>query len=168
MKARTRIQACLTLVAGAIFYQATYRGIQMAISRDPKPFKVVAVEASAVDELADSVMNISPAALSGSPMLVDGTEPHRSLDGDETTLAARARSEQAVKTFFDLVIDELVCPRTRAEIESIERAAILILECESRGGRVHVTGHWQERAYRALCRLAAFEHRNAGLLSPRD
>jgi KpsF/GutQ family protein len=30
--------------------------------------------------------------------------------------------------------------RTRAEAEAIERAADLILECESRGGRVHVTG----------------------------
>jgi arabinose-5-phosphate isomerase len=30
--------------------------------------------------------------------------------------------------------------RTRAEIEAIERAAGLILECESKGGRVHVTG----------------------------
>jgi arabinose-5-phosphate isomerase len=47
---------------------------------------------------------------------------------------------EEVESFFDRVIEELSGLRTRAEAEAIERAADLILECESRGGRVHVTG----------------------------
>ena len=47
---------------------------------------------------------------------------------------------EAVEAFFGLVIDELDSLRTRAKVEAIEQAADLILECESRGGRVHVTG----------------------------
>lgn len=46
----------------------------------------------------------------------------------------------AVEEFFDLAQKELAALRTRAEVDAIERAAELILECESRGGRVHVTG----------------------------
>jgi len=47
---------------------------------------------------------------------------------------------QAVEDFFTLALEELAALRTRAEADAIERAADLILECESRGGRVHVTG----------------------------
>ncbi len=47
---------------------------------------------------------------------------------------------QEVESFFDRVVEELSGLRTRAEAEAIERAADLILDCESRGGRVHVTG----------------------------
>ncbi|HEX5735023.1 MAG TPA: SIS domain-containing protein [Blastocatellia bacterium] len=47
---------------------------------------------------------------------------------------------EAIETFFELAIKELAAMRTRAEVEAIERAAELIIECESRGGRVHVTG----------------------------
>jgi arabinose-5-phosphate isomerase len=50
------------------------------------------------------------------------------------------RVTEGVESFFDLVADELAALRTRAEVDAIERAADLILECESRGGRVHVTG----------------------------
>jgi D-arabinose 5-phosphate isomerase GutQ len=50
------------------------------------------------------------------------------------------RSSDQVDTFFDLAMQELAALRTRAETEAIERAAELILDCESRGGRVHVTG----------------------------
>ena len=46
----------------------------------------------------------------------------------------------AVEAFFELALDELAALRTRAETDAIERAADLILDCESRGGRVHVTG----------------------------
>jgi D-arabinose 5-phosphate isomerase GutQ len=45
-----------------------------------------------------------------------------------------------VDRFFDLVIAELSALRTRAEHEAIDRAVDLILDCEARGGRVHVTG----------------------------
>ena len=47
---------------------------------------------------------------------------------------------EAVEQFFDLALGELSALRTRAEVDSIERAADLILDCEARGGRVHVTG----------------------------
>jgi D-arabinose 5-phosphate isomerase GutQ len=47
---------------------------------------------------------------------------------------------EAIETFFELAMRELAAMRTRAEVEAIERAARLIIECESLGGRVHVTG----------------------------
>jgi len=47
---------------------------------------------------------------------------------------------EAVEEFFDLALDGIAALRKRVEIDAIERAASLILECESRGGRVHVTG----------------------------
>lgn len=45
-----------------------------------------------------------------------------------------------IEGFFDLAIEELTALRTRAEADAIERAADLILETESLGGRVQVTG----------------------------
>ncbi|MFY9574323.1 MAG: SIS domain-containing protein, partial [Blastocatellia bacterium] len=62
-----------------------------------------------------------------------------SLSQNEGNPESKSPAE-SIQTFFDLVIDELAALRTRAEIEAIERAADLILDCESRGGRVHVTG----------------------------
>jgi arabinose-5-phosphate isomerase len=68
------------------------------------------------------------------------------VNGDSETpaLGSAAPSHpspiQAVETFFELALEELAALRTRAEADAIERAADLILECESRGGRVHVTG----------------------------
>jgi D-arabinose 5-phosphate isomerase GutQ len=47
---------------------------------------------------------------------------------------------RAIESFFDLAMSELAALRTRAEVAAIKRAAELIIECESRGGRVHVTG----------------------------
>ncbi|HET8675735.1 MAG TPA: hypothetical protein VFO63_08120, partial [Blastocatellia bacterium] len=41
---------------------------------------------------------------------------------------------EAIETFFELAMKELAAMRTRAEVEAIERAAELIIECESRGG----------------------------------
>jgi arabinose-5-phosphate isomerase len=46
----------------------------------------------------------------------------------------------AIEGFFNLAVDEIAGLRTRAEIESIDQAAQLILEREAVGGRVHVTG----------------------------
>src|SRR6266850_1947516 len=110
----------------------------MAMSRDQKPFKVVAVEASGLEELADSIIGISQPALADANAV---TEKNRvaGLDGNDANGGERS-SGDAVETFFDLVIDELSALRTRAEVEAIERAASLILDCESLGGRVHVTG----------------------------
>jgi arabinose-5-phosphate isomerase len=42
--------------------------------------------------------------------------------------------------FLGLALDELEALRERVDVDSIERAARLILECELGGGRVHVTG----------------------------
>lgn len=111
----------------------------MPISPDPKHIKVVAVEASGLEKLADSVMIISPQAGVSEPNTVEEVEP-ASHNGDNPDTVERESSAAHVQTFFDLVIEELSALRTRAEIEAIERAAVLILECESRGGRVHVTG----------------------------
>jgi len=112
----------------------------MAISPDQKPFKGVVVEAARLDDLADSVMSISPQTA-----LVDAsvnTEEHErgNLAGNGAGGSEPESPAGAVETFFDLVIDELSLLRTRSEIDAIERAADLILDCESRGGRVHVTG----------------------------
>jgi arabinose-5-phosphate isomerase len=45
-----------------------------------------------------------------------------------------------VEKFFDQAVGEISALRTRAEVEAIEAAAQLILNCEAAGGRVHVTG----------------------------
>ncbi|MEW6212683.1 MAG: SIS domain-containing protein [Acidobacteriota bacterium] len=47
---------------------------------------------------------------------------------------------EAIEEFFDLALDEIGSLRERVDIETIERAAHLIIECERAGGRVHVTG----------------------------
>lgn len=112
----------------------------MAISPDQKPFKVAVVEASGLEELADTVMGISPQpALGGANVIADEIQAS-GLDGKDAKAAERESPAESVETFFDLVIGELSALRTRSEIEAIERAADLILDCESRGGRVHVTG----------------------------
>ena len=59
---------------------------------------------------------------------------------EATAIETGQRPVEEVESFFDLAIDELIALRTRAEADAITRAADLILESESRGGRVHVTG----------------------------
>jgi D-arabinose 5-phosphate isomerase GutQ len=110
----------------------------MATNRDQEPFKVVAVEASRLEDLADSIVGMAPQAALGDAGVISDESYAGSLAVNRgveppTPIAA-------VETFFDLVIDELSALRTRAESEMIKRAAALILECESNGGRVHVTG----------------------------
>lgn len=63
----------------------------------------------------------------------NGSKAHEPADD-------KSDPKQAVESFFDLIQEELAALRTGAEVESIERAAHLILDCEARGGRVHVTG----------------------------
>jgi len=108
----------------------------MAMSSDQKPYKVVAVEPSALENLADSVLKIPY------PQPVVEAEPlgDQPLPVTSATPLDNESPAASVERFFDLIIDELSALRTRAEVESIERAADLILECESKGGRVHVTG----------------------------
>jgi len=121
--------------AWAIFYQTAHLGIDMAIIRDQKPVQVVAVNGTGLEELADRVMGMA------SPADVAEAITEASREGQEVGEApAQAGPVDAVEAFFDLVIDELSALRTRAELEAIAAAAALILDCESRGGRVHVTG----------------------------
>ena len=70
---------------------------------------------------------------SASSLMTDEGEP---IQLDDNPLSPT----EAIEKFFGLAMEELAAMRTRAEIEAIERAADLIIECESRGGRVHVTG----------------------------
>jgi DNA-binding MurR/RpiR family transcriptional regulator len=112
----------------------------MAIIPEQKPVNVVVVEASGLEQLADSVMSLTPpAALADASISSDGIQL-ASFNGNNANAGESEGPSTSVQTFFDLVIDELSALRTRAEIEAIERAAVLILDCESRGGRVHVTG----------------------------
>src|SRR5436853_5020245 len=63
------------------------------------------------------------------------------VPSDLAAAAVSTRSpEEETRRFLDVVIGDLSALRTRAEIDAIERAADLILECEVQGGRVHVTG----------------------------
>ena len=108
----------------------------MAMIRDQKPYEAVAAEALALEESGGSVTKIARAGV------VAEVEPPADSALSATAATARDRESPAesVERFFDLIIDELSALRTRAEVDSIERAANLILESESTGGRVHVTG----------------------------
>jgi len=111
----------------------------MAINPEQKPFKVVAVEASKLEDLADSVMSLSPQTTLVDAILISDELQVATDNGAEIGVESESPST-SIQGFFNLVIEELSALRTRAEIEAIERAAVLILDCESRGGRVHVTG----------------------------
>ncbi|HSE37560.1 MAG TPA: SIS domain-containing protein [Blastocatellia bacterium] len=111
----------------------------MPISPDQKPSQVVVVEASGLEELPDSVISL-PESVLGETTVPAGEILAANLNGNDVSSGNSASPSSSVQTFFDLVIDELSALRTRSEIEAIERAAVLILDCESRGGRVHVTG----------------------------
>ncbi len=100
----------------------------------------MAVEASGLEDLADKVLGISPQAALPDPGVIPNASRLPGRDDNHDDLVEQASCKGAVETFFDLMIDELSALRTRAELDSIERAAELILDCESRGGRVHVTG----------------------------
>jgi D-arabinose 5-phosphate isomerase GutQ len=66
---------------------------------------------------------------------------HNSLsESEKASSNGSLQAGKEVELFFDLVVEELAALRTRAELDSIEAAAQLILERESSGGRVHVTG----------------------------
>jgi D-arabinose 5-phosphate isomerase GutQ len=112
----------------------------MSTSRDRKPFRVVAVEPSKLEEVADSVLvELQDAEVNEPPL--NGDDNLATTLNEASSVGGESKSpSESVQTFFDLVIDELSALRTRAEIEAVEQAADLILDCESRGGRVHVTG----------------------------
>ncbi|HMG32515.1 MAG TPA: SIS domain-containing protein [Blastocatellia bacterium] len=77
-------------------------------------------------------------ALPPNPSPQDG-EPASAREVRRIASAARSPIE-SIEDFFELAAAEVAAVRTRAEAEAIERAADLIQDCESRGGRVHVTG----------------------------
>jgi len=73
-----------------------------------------------------------------------GAQP-RNLDASEQDGAAAMRVQQSnsiheIEAFLDLALKELSALRTRSEEDALNRAADLILERETEGGRVHVTG----------------------------
>jgi len=98
----------------------------MVTSRQPDSFNSLTLDSSEIDGSTDT-----PASLAEAPA--------QTITPDNEALK-QAGPAEPVERFFDLVRDELAALRTRAEVDAIERAAELILECESRGGRVHVTG----------------------------
>lgn len=112
----------------------------MATMREPDSFNSLTLESSEIDP------EIGPTAGSAE----SSARPDCSADADEVAkgvsladdngILKQGRATEAVESFFDLVSEELASLRTRAEVDAVERAADLILECESRGGRVHVTG----------------------------
>src|SRR5262245_12470705 len=107
----------------------------MEMSRDQKPFKVVTVDPPAVEEIGDTILqSVQPAELAG------GTSPSADIHTNGSSGAQRKSTTESIQDFFDLAIDELSSLRTRAEVEAVESAADLILDCEARSGRVHVTG----------------------------
>jgi D-arabinose 5-phosphate isomerase GutQ len=120
--------------SGTIFYQAAQTKNLMAMSRDQKGYNAVAVEPPVVGELAESVMKAASTVAAVEP------SPDEGLSATAAAVRDPESPAESVERFFDLIIDELSALRTRAEVDSIERAADLILECESKGGRVHVTG----------------------------
>src|SRR5215813_1340789 len=113
-------------MSGHILSSPLIRRDSMGIIRDQKPIQAVALESSNLEETAHAVTELSLPP-------DQGTINRPRAEGSEN-------SSSPVERFFDLVIDELRALRTRAELDSLERAANLILDCESNGGRVHVTG----------------------------
>lgn len=84
-------------------------------------------------------MSITPSKLDEADPAMDASKSNGKTD-ELIEPEKNASPTEAIESFFDIVVEELSALRTRAESDAIERAADLILDCESRGGRVHVTG----------------------------
>jgi arabinose-5-phosphate isomerase len=108
--------------------------------RDPDAFNSISLESSELSTDIDPPRSPEVSAQPGeaSADVSKVTEGLSTANGNGSLTEKRAA--EAVESFFDLVAGELAALRTRAEVDAIERAADLILECESKGGRVHVTG----------------------------
>lgn len=85
-------------------------------------------------------LSITPAKLDEAARPAADADESNDMMSKLAATKKQSSPTEEVELFFDKVIEELSGLRTRAEAEAIERAADLILECESRGGRVHVTG----------------------------
>jgi D-arabinose 5-phosphate isomerase GutQ len=97
----------------------------MATMREPNAYGEVSVEPSEPDARLEPAVSQTPLS---KPMK------------EAKAIQPRKSPVEEIESFFDLAIDELTALRTRTEADAIERAADLILESESLGGRVHVTG----------------------------
>lgn len=97
----------------------------MSTRREQKPLGEFSVEPAKLEQIRDSA---------------DGDGECNVMMHEAVMTETQDRPSDVIETFFDLAMKELAGLRTRAETEAIERAAELILECEARGGRVHVTG----------------------------
>lgn len=127
-----RLRVFLTVsFAGQYPIKPLTRGLQMTISREQKPIRVAGLEAREPGQFIESIPSENRPEGSVKRMLPNGSG---GAPGERRSPA------QAVEEFFGLVIDEMDSLRARAKVEAIEQAADLILECEARGGRVHVTG----------------------------
>jgi D-arabinose 5-phosphate isomerase GutQ len=105
----------------------------MATRTGSDTLKRLAVDASELGEVIDTSI--------GGDMPGHLSDIFESETGESDTVGeSRRKHAEAVEEFFNMAVEELAALRTRAEINAIERAADLILEGESRGGRVHVTG----------------------------
>jgi D-arabinose 5-phosphate isomerase GutQ len=69
-----------------------------------------------------------------------GASEHNGHESSAAGTDAPRSPGGVVEEFFDLALSELAALRTRSEVEAINRAVELILDCEIGGGRVHVTG----------------------------
>ena len=98
----------------------------MVTRREPNSFKSFTLDSSEIDGAIDKSASRAEASAESTNSANEEVKQENAIE--------------PVEAFFDLVRDELAALRTRAEVDAIERAADLILECESRGGRVHVTG----------------------------
>jgi D-arabinose 5-phosphate isomerase GutQ len=107
----------------------------MTTSRGPNPFNPLTLDSQGMD---GATPRSTEAPAQPLDHLTEADDRDRS--GNGSIDRKQEIPAEPVETFFDLVRDELAALRTRAEVDAIERAADLILECESRGGRVHVTG----------------------------
>lgn len=111
----------------------------MTSRHDQKTFDRVALDSPQLDGVGNSVLGEGelPAHLRD---LIPAAEAGGPSPAAEPVAPASGVMEDPVEGFFDLAMRELAALRTRAEFDSIEAAASLVIECERAGGRVHVTG----------------------------
>lgn len=111
----------------------------MVFRREQDSLNALTVEASEIDGAIDDPINQAdnPEFLLDMPL---DTARLEKVNGEAGSNGNRPNQGEAVDKFFDLAVEELTRLRTQAEVESIERAAALIIDGEACGGRVHVTG----------------------------
>ncbi|HYP28004.1 MAG TPA: SIS domain-containing protein [Blastocatellia bacterium] len=115
----------------------------MATRRERDSLNAVSVHSSEIEKEAARAINRRGSLPPASGSCEKGTNGNGHAANGRSASAQPKKDKSpshAVEEFFDLAQKELAALRTRAEVDAIERAAELILECEAHGGRVHVTG----------------------------